>query len=85
MAVAATGILIYNDMTKPDHMKSEETIAEEFKQWRESNSARKSAYKSASAALVHYSGRLFPYQLRNKAVAYNLAHLSDCICRQQYS
>lgn len=51
MAAAATGILIYNDMTKPDHMKSEETIAEEFKQWRESNSARKSAYKSASAAL----------------------------------
>ena len=51
LVAAATGILVYNSMTKPDFIKSEETIAEEFRQWRQSNTSRNSAYKSISAVL----------------------------------
>lgn len=51
LVALATGILIYNSMTKPGFSNSDETIAEEFKQWRESNNNRKSVFKSVSAAL----------------------------------
>ena len=51
LIAVATGILIYINMTKPGYINRDETIAEEFKQWRESNTARNSAYKSVVAAL----------------------------------
>ena len=32
----ATGLLIYNNMTKPKYMKVDDTIVEEFKEWQDS-------------------------------------------------
>ena len=32
----ATGLLIYNNMTKPKYMKADDTIVEEFKEWQDS-------------------------------------------------
>lgn len=47
----ATGLLIYNGMTRTGYKNTDDTIASEFKEWRESSSARKSAFASVSSAL----------------------------------
>jgi predicted ATP-dependent protease len=47
----ATGMLIYNGMTRTQGRKQEETIAAEFKQWRETNQSRKTVYRSITSSL----------------------------------
>lgn len=51
LIAAATGLLIYNGMTRSNIAKKDETLAAEFKEWRESNNARKSALRSITPAL----------------------------------
>lgn len=48
---AATGILIYNGMTRPRYVKEEETIVEEFKQWKSENSEKKRIRGAISGVL----------------------------------
>lgn len=50
-AAIATAILIFNNMTKPESVKTANTIAEEFKEWRESTGEKRRAYKSISSAV----------------------------------
>jgi len=47
----ATGLLIYNGMTRPKYVKEDETIVEEFKQWKSESSEKKRLMKSISAVL----------------------------------
>ncbi len=47
----ATGILIYNNMTKPSYPKMDDTIMEEFKEWKSQNDAEKQARKSINGAM----------------------------------
>lgn len=47
----ATGLLIYNGMTRSGYKKNDETIASEFQEWRQNSSARKSAFRSIASAL----------------------------------
>ncbi len=51
MIATATALLIYKNMTRTAFSKREETIAEEFREWREQSSARHQAFKSISSAL----------------------------------
>jgi len=47
----ATGLLVYNNMTKPAHNKADDTIAEEFKEWQENNDTNKQTWKAINGAL----------------------------------
>ena len=46
----ATGLLIYNSMTKPNYTKTNDTMVEEFKQWQYGSQAKKSLRSSVSCA-----------------------------------
>lgn len=48
---AATGILIYNNMTKQAAKTRDATMAEDFREWRASSSEKQKVYKSITAAL----------------------------------
>ena len=47
----ATGLLIYNSMTKPKYQKSGDTIVEDFKQWQSESHEKKSLRSSVSSAV----------------------------------
>ncbi len=47
----ATGLLIYNGMTKPKYKKADETIVEEFREWQSESHERKSLRKAIGTAL----------------------------------
>ena len=51
MAAVATGLLIYNGVTRPRYIKSDDTVVEEFKAWKEEKSGKKSGKDSFTGAL----------------------------------
>jgi len=48
---AATGILVYNNMTKPKYIRKEDTMVEEFREWQSEKSDRKTLRRAISMAL----------------------------------
>ena len=51
MVAAATGILIYNSMTKPKYLKEDDTMVEEFREWQADTQERKQMRGAVSTAL----------------------------------
>jgi hypothetical protein len=51
MIAGATGLLIYNNMTKDPYLKREESIAEEFQEWRAQSADQHQLFKAVSSAL----------------------------------
>ncbi len=51
MIAAATGLLIYNSMTKLSYKKSNDTVVEEFKEWKSESDERKKTIKSINSAI----------------------------------
>jgi len=51
LVAAATGLLIYNNMTKPSYEKESDSMVEEFKEWKAENKDRKSMRGAISSAL----------------------------------
>ena len=51
MIAAATGLLVYNGLTKPGMPKYDETMVEEFQKWRENSSKKKNVMRSISSAI----------------------------------
>ncbi len=47
----ATGLLIYNGMTKPKYLKTDDTIVEEFKQWQSGSAEKRALQNSVSSAV----------------------------------
>lgn len=47
----ATGMLIYNAMSHPRYVRADDTVVEEFKEWKSASSQDKRVRKSVSAAL----------------------------------
>lgn len=50
MVAAATGLLIYNGMTKPKYSRQDDTIVEEFKEWKSESSRQHQVKKSVISA-----------------------------------
>lgn len=50
LIAAATGILVYNNMTRPVYKAEEDTVVEDFKEWRSSGERNYNAYKSFRGA-----------------------------------
>ena len=48
---AATGLLIYNGMTKPSYKRKDETIVEEFREWKNTNQDRIKARKTITSTM----------------------------------
>ncbi|TFG82712.1 MAG: hypothetical protein E4G74_02295 [Erysipelotrichales bacterium] len=46
----ATGLLIYNQASKPKYIREEETMVEEFKEWKSARQKNKSIYEAFSSA-----------------------------------
>ena len=51
MIAAATGVLIYNNMTKPTYVKESDNMIEEFKEWKSENKSKKTMRSAISSAL----------------------------------
>ncbi len=51
MIAAATGLLIYNSMTKLSYKKTDDTVVEEFKEWKSESDERKKTIKSINSAI----------------------------------
>ena len=51
MVAGATGLLVYNNMTKPKVFKGSDTMVEEFREWQTDTHHRKSLRRSISSAL----------------------------------
>ena len=51
MIAGATGLLIYNSMTKPRYESSSDTMVEEFREWQSDGKDRKALRKAISSAL----------------------------------
>lgn len=47
----ATGLIIYNSASRPKYLKSDDTIVEDFKEWKSSNSQRNEIIKSIKSIL----------------------------------
>lgn len=56
---AATALLIYNGMTKVKYVKSEDTVVENFKEWKHHNSAGQRAFRSVSLAVWAFTTALY--------------------------
>jgi Na+/melibiose symporter-like transporter len=46
----ATGLLVYNQASKPKYIREEETMVEEFKEWKSARQKNKSIYEAFSSA-----------------------------------
>jgi len=51
IVAAATGLIIYNNMTKPKFLNRRDTIVEEFREWQSDEKDRKTLRKAISSAL----------------------------------
>jgi hypothetical protein len=51
MITAATGLLIYNSMTKPRYKKASDSMVEEFREWQSDDKDRKALRKAISSAM----------------------------------
>ena len=56
---AATGLLVYNNMTKPRIFRGSDTIVEEFREWQTDTRHRKTLRRSISSALWSVLTTLF--------------------------
>lgn len=59
MVAAATGILIYNGMTKPKYVRADDTMVEEFKEWQSARETEKIARRQISGALWSITAVLY--------------------------
>ena len=50
LVAVATGLLVYNAAVKPKYIKEEETLVEEFKEWKATRAREKGIFDSFSAA-----------------------------------
>ena len=51
LIAAATGLLIYNGVSRPQYKKMDDTMVEEFKEWKSANDQNYRARKSVTSAL----------------------------------
>lgn len=51
MVAAATGLIVYNNMTKPKYVRTQDTMVEDFKEWQSDRNDKRSLRRSISAAL----------------------------------
>ncbi len=51
MAGIATGLILYNNMTKPKYLKKDSTVVEEFKEWKANSTEKNTLYQSITKVM----------------------------------
>jgi hypothetical protein len=51
MASLGVALLVFNNMTKPEYLKKEETVVEDFKQW-QAEKTQKKTFRAAVSTLI---------------------------------
>ena len=51
LVAIATGLLIYNNMTKPRYLRNQDTMVDEFREWQSGSNNRKSLRRAISSAM----------------------------------
>lgn len=51
IAAVATGIIVYNAMSRPKYKRSDDTIVEEFKEWKHTSSEQFQIYRSVTSVM----------------------------------
>ena len=51
MVAIATGLILYNNMTKPKYLKKDSTVVEEFKEWKANSTEKNTLYKSITKVM----------------------------------
>ena len=51
IVAVATSMLVYNAMTRPKYLKTDDTIVEEFKEWKHANSEEGQIYRSVCSVM----------------------------------
>ena len=51
LIACATGLLIYNNMTKPQYLKQDDTLVEDFKEWKSTTNKSRRVRKSIESAM----------------------------------
>ena len=51
MAAIATGLILYNNMTKPKYLKKDSTVVEEFKEWKANSTEKNTLYQSITKVM----------------------------------
>jgi hypothetical protein len=51
IAAVATGIVVYAQLSKPDYMKQEDTVVEEFKEWQSAKSKKRQVLDAVQSVL----------------------------------
>lgn len=51
LIAGATGLLIYNNMTKPQYLKQDDTLVEDFKEWKSTTNKSRRVRKSIESAM----------------------------------
>ena len=51
LIAGATGMLIYNNMTKPQYLKQDDTLVEEFKEWKSATTKTRRIRNSVTSAM----------------------------------
>ena len=68
MIAVATGLLVYNHMTKPRYIKNSDTIVDEFREWQSGAQYRKSMRRAISTAMwailisIYFIASFWSYQ-----------------------
>lgn len=47
----ATGLILYNNMTKPKYLKKDSTVVEEFKEWKANSTEKNTLYQSITKVM----------------------------------
>ncbi len=50
LIAVATGLIVYNQASKPKYLREDETLVEEFKEWKSARGKNKSIYQALSSA-----------------------------------
>lgn len=51
MVAIATGLILYNNMTKPKYLKKDSTVVEEFKEWKANSTEKNTLYQSITKVM----------------------------------
>ena len=51
MVAIATGLILYNNMTKPKYLKKDSTVVEEFKEWKAKSTEKNTLYQSITKVM----------------------------------
>lgn len=81
MVAIATGLILYNNMTKPKYLKKDSTVVEEFKEWKANSTEKNTLYQSITKVMWSCITILyFIVSFFNNGLAYHVDYFFNWQC-----